>query len=60
MVIGKSKLYMQFSLFQCRGWGVETAHPHINEIYHKQLDLQEQASRRECLSALSLAFANQK
>ena len=49
-----------FDCFQCRGWGVETAQPHINEIYHKQMDLHEQAAKRECLSALSLAFANHK
>lgn len=43
---------------QCRGWGADTAPPHINELYQKQMDLYEQSKRREALSALSLAIAS--
>ena len=41
---------------QCRGWGTDTAPPHMNELYRKQMELYEQTKRRESLSALSLAI----
>ena len=41
---------------QCRGWGTDTAAPHMNELYRKQMELYEQTKRRESLSALSLAI----
>ena len=41
---------------QCRGWGTDTAAPHMSELYRKQMDLYEQTKRRESLSALSLAI----
>jgi hypothetical protein len=42
---------------QCRGWGTDLASPHLNDLYHKQLELYEQTRRRESLSALALAIA---
>ena len=47
---------LSFFFFQCRGWGADMAPPHINELYMKQMDVYEQAKKRESLKALSLAI----
>ncbi|XP_059098358.1 mucin-2-like, partial [Tigriopus californicus] len=50
------ELRKQANEFRCRGWGTDLVPPHLNELYHKQLDPKEIARRRESLSALSLAI----
>ena len=43
--------------FQCRGWGTDLVAPHMSQIYNQQMNLHEQAARRESLSALALAIS---
>ena len=43
--------------FQCRGWGTDLVPPYMSQIYSQQLNLHEQASKRESLSALALAIS---
>merc|ERR1712106_544564 len=43
--------------YKCRGWGTDLVPPHMSQIYTQQMNLHEQASRRESLSALSLAIS---
>merc|ERR1712106_171428 len=43
--------------YKCRGWGTDLVPPHMSQIYNQQINLHEQASRRESLSALSLAIS---
>eukprot|EP00092_Neocalanus_flemingeri_P036373 GFUD01039600.1.p1 GENE.GFUD01039600.1~~GFUD01039600.1.p1 ORF type:complete len:722 (-),score=191.50 GFUD01039600.1:885-3050(-) len=43
--------------YKCRGWGTDLVPPHMSQIYNQQMNLHEQASRRESLSALSLAIS---
>lgn len=42
--------------YKCRGWGTDLVPPHMSQIYSQQLNLHEQASKRESLSALALAI----
>ena len=48
---------VSFSISQCRGWGTDLVPPHMSQIYNQQINLHEQASRRESLSALALAIS---
>jgi len=43
--------------YKCRGWGTDLVPPHMSQIYNQQMNLHEQASRRESLSALALAIS---
>merc|ERR1711892_537125 len=43
--------------YKCRGWGTDLVPPHMSQIYTQQMNLHEQTSRRESLSALSLAIS---
>merc|ERR1712106_842274 len=43
--------------YKCRGWGTDQVPPHMSQIYNQQINLHEQASRRESLSALALAIS---
>ncbi|KAL3290190.1 hypothetical protein HHI36_023549 [Cryptolaemus montrouzieri] len=46
--------------YRSRGWGSDFANEKINDIYHKQIELWDQVSRRSSLSALSLASVPHK
>ncbi|KAK9889227.1 hypothetical protein WA026_004504 [Henosepilachna vigintioctopunctata] len=46
--------------YRSRGWGSEFGNEKLNDIYHKQIDLWDQVSRRSSLSALSLASVPHK
>ena len=50
-------LYSVPSCFQSRGWGTDLVPPYMSQIYSQQLNLHEQASKRESLSALALAIS---
>ena len=54
--MGQTPTHLQSLFMKCRGWGTDTAAPHMNELYRKQMELYEQTKRRESLSALSLAI----
>jgi len=43
--------------YKCRGWGTDLVPPHMSQIYTQQLNLHEQAAKRESLSALALAIS---
>jgi len=43
--------------YKCRGWGTDLVPPHMSQIYNQQINLHEQAARRESLSALALAIS---
>jgi len=43
--------------YKCRGWGTDLVPPHMSHIYNQQINLHEQASKRESLSALALAIS---
>jgi hypothetical protein len=45
------------SCVQCRGWGTDLVPPYMSQIYSQQLNLHEQAAKRESLSALALAIS---
>ncbi|XP_044765245.1 nuclear protein MDM1 isoform X3 [Coccinella septempunctata] len=46
--------------YRSRGWGSDVTNDKFNDIYHKQIELWDQVSRRSSLSALSLASVPHK
>jgi len=51
------ELRKQANDYKCRGWGTDLVPPHMSQIYNQQMNLHEQAARRESLSALALAIS---
>merc|ERR1719431_1432071 len=51
------ELRKQANDYKQRGWGTDLVPPHMSQIYNQQMNLHEQAARRESLSALALAIA---
>ncbi|XP_045482391.1 nuclear protein MDM1 isoform X3 [Harmonia axyridis] len=46
--------------YRSRGWGSDVTNDKFNDIFHKQVELWDQVSRRSSLSALSLASVPHK